>query len=258
LTQSIAPYSIQCSSTAFLRADNAVATLRFNAAKHFDDAREMPAYSIPLAAQYLQLPPATLRSWVLGRAYPTDAGPQWFEPVIPLSDPSTKLLSFFNLAEAHVLSAFRKDKKIRLDHVRTALDYVTKEFATKHPLIDHAFETDGAKLFVRKLEQLVDASARGQIVMPQVMAHLERLERENATVTRLYPFTRPGQTGPRSVFIDPRFSFGKPVLADSGIPTASIAGRYKAGESINDLAADFRCPPSEIEEAVRCELQQAA
>jgi uncharacterized protein (DUF433 family) len=235
-----------------------VATLRFNAAKHLTDPREMPAYSIPLAAQYLQLPPATLRSWVLGRTYPTDAGHKWFEPVIALSESATKLLSFFNLAEAHVLSAFRKDKKIRLDHIRTALDYVTKEFATTHPLIDQTFQTDGVKLFIHKLEQLVDASARGQIVMPQLMGHLERLERENATVTRLYPFTRPGQTGPRSVFIDPRFSFGKPVLAKSGIPTAAIAGRYKAGESIDDLAADFRCPPSEIEEAIRCELQQAA
>ncbi len=235
-----------------------MAKLRFNATKSFDDPREMPAYSIPLAALYLQLPAATLRSWVLGREYPTDSGRRWFEPVIALPDPATKLLSFFNLAEAHVLSAFRRDKKIRLDHIRSALDYVETQFAAKHPLIDQTFETDGVKLFVRKLEQLVDASSHGQIVIPEIMGHLERLQRENSMVTRLYPFTRPGHTGPRSVFIDPRFSFGRPVLANSCIPTASIAGRYKAGESIDDLVADFRCPQSEIEEAIRCELPQAA
>ena len=43
----------------------------------------------------------------------------------------------------------------------------------------------------------------------------------------------------------------------SGIPTAVIAERYKAGESIADLAEDYGEDPLNIEEAVRCELQPA-
>lgn len=43
----------------------------------------------------------------------------------------------------------------------------------------------------------------------------------------------------------------------SGIPTAVIAERYKAGESIQDLAADYGRAPEEIEEAIRCELRLA-
>jgi uncharacterized protein (DUF433 family) len=54
--------------------------------------------------------------------------------------------------------------------------------------------------------------------------------------------------------IDPRISFGRPVLAGTGIPTAVIAERYKAGESMDDLADDYGCQRFEIEEAVRCEL----
>jgi len=54
--------------------------------------------------------------------------------------------------------------------------------------------------------------------------------------------------------IDPRIQFGRPILVGSAIPTAVIAQRYKAGESIQGLAGDYDRPRLEIEEAIRCEL----
>jgi hypothetical protein len=39
--------------------------------------------------------------------------------------------------------------------------------------------------------------------------------------------------------MDPRIEFGRPVLKSSAVPTAVIADRYKAGESIADLAEDY-------------------
>jgi uncharacterized protein (DUF433 family) len=59
---------------------------------------------------------------------------------------------------------------------------------------------------------------------------------------------------PRWVVIDPYVSYGRPVLAGTGIPTAAIAERYKAGESIDDLVTDYGRERPEIEEAIRCEL----
>jgi uncharacterized protein (DUF433 family) len=44
------------------------------------------------------------------------------------------------------------------------------------------------------------------------------------------------------------------VLAGTGIPTAIVAERYKAGESIDELAEDYGRSRKEIEEAIRCEL----
>ncbi len=55
--------------------------------------------------------------------------------------------------------------------------------------------------------------------------------------------------------IDPEVQFGRPVLAGTGIPTLVIANRYKAGESITDLARDYDRPEAEIEEAIRYELE---
>lgn len=224
------------------------------------DLRERPAYSIPVAAHYLQMPVATLRSWVLGRTYPTEAGARRFKPLIALSQESPPLMSFHNLAEAHVLCAIRREQRIGLGPIRKALDYVGRKFHSVHPLLDHRFETDGAALFVRHLGKLVDVSASGQEVMREVLdARLRRLEREDLQVARLYPFTRAAElASPRTVLIDPRVAFGRPVLASRGIATGIIAERYKAGESIDDLANDYGCPGSEIEEALRCELHLQA
>ncbi len=87
-----------------------------------------------------------------------------------------------------------------------------------------------------------------------------RIERDpHGLPIRLYPFTRPGDLDqPRAVVIDPRVSFGRPVLAGTGIATAVIAERYKAGESTAELAQDYGREQAEIEEAIRCERKLEA
>lgn len=231
--------------------------LRFDPTKTLDfvDPREVPTYSIPEAAQYLRMPVATLSSWVRGRNYPVKAGQKRFAPLINISDPKNRLLSFVNLAEAHVLGAFRRTHAVPLPNIRKALDYVGTTFHSEHPLIEQEFETNGVSLFVEHLGQLVDASARGQVVYDFVREHLQRLEREKSLVVRLYPFTRrdPAES-PKEIFIDPRIGFGRPILASAGVPTASLAERYLAGESIDHLARDYDCERLEVEEAIRCEL----
>ena len=60
------------------------------------------------------------------------------------------------------------------------------------------------------------------------------------------------------IVIDPRLSAGRPVIAGTGLTTQVIAERYKAGESIFDLAQDYGHESAELEEAIRYELQAAA
>jgi len=90
--------------------------------------------------------------------------------------------------------------------------------------------------------------------------YLSRIERNAAGVpVKLYLFTRSRQADePQVVAIDPYVSFGRLVLVGTGIPTAVIAERYKAGESIQALAKDYERPPHDIEEAIRCELNLTA
>jgi len=222
------------------------------------DARELPTYPIPEAARYLRIPETTLRAWVRGQRYVTAAGRRRaFEPVIRLPDRSRPLLSFMNLVEAHVLDALRREHEIPLQTVRKALAYLAQRVPSPHPLADQRFETDGVNLFVQYFGALVNISQDGQLAMRELLqAYLRRVERDaHGIVARLYPFTRRGDPNePRRVVIDPRISFGRPVLAGTGIPTAMIAERYKAGESVDELAKDYGRDRLEIEEAIRCEL----
>ena len=157
------------------------------------------------------------------------------------------------------MRGFRTLHNVSLRDLRAALAYVGKEFDSDHPLIENRFETDGIHLFVRKLGRLIDASSGGQAIFAEVLGeHLQRLEFADERVVRLYPFTRPEDRGPKNIFIDPRFSFGRPVLAASRIPVDVIADRYKAGESVDELAEDYGCQRLEIEEAIRYELQAEA
>ncbi|MBI1903794.1 MAG: hypothetical protein HYS13_22040 [Planctomycetia bacterium] len=223
----------------------------------------MPTYGIAEAARYLQLPLATLRSWVVGRTYQAGGEHRRFKPLIALPDPKSGLLSFYNLAEAHVLSAFRRKHHVPLSRIRAALRFVRQRFGWRRPLIEQEFRTDGATLFIEHLGQLIDA-AGGQLVMKSVLdAHLERLQWRDRSLVCFYPFTRPVAdpaeiaAAPKSVLIDPRFAFGRPVLARGKVATAVLADRFKAGESLVDLASDYGCEASEIEEGIRCELQAA-
>ncbi len=225
------------------------------------DPRELPAHTVPEAARYLWIPVSTLRSWVAGRNYPTRTGANFFQPIVALADQSNYVLSFINLIEVHVLDAIRREHQVPLPKVRTALKYLRAKFPSKHPLADHRFETDGLNLFVEKYGQLINLSQSGQLAIRQLLkAHLRRIERDPAGVpVRLYPFTRKHEADePRVVVIDPYVSFGRPVLVGTGIPTAVIADRYKAGDSVDELAADYARQRLEIEEAIRSELQLAA
>ncbi len=238
-----------------------MAKLRFDLRQflEYDDPRDVPSYTVKETAHYLQIPLSTLNSWVFGRNYPVKGGryTKRFEPIIPLSNPRVRLLSFFNICEAHVLGALRKEHNIRLHHIRTALDYVTRKCGWTRPLIEQEFKTDGVALFVDQLgELIIDASSRGQFVMRNIVdAHLKRLVWDKDIVSRLYPFTVSRKSsGPRWVLMDPRYSFGRPILRKHYIATAVIAERYKAGDSIEDLTKDYACAPIAIQEAIRCEL----
>ena len=62
----------------------------------------------------------------------------------------------------------------------------------------------------------------------------------------------------RSWVLGRPYPLGRPVLAGTGIATAVIAERYKAGESTAELAQDYGREQAEIEEAMRCERKLEA
>jgi uncharacterized protein (DUF433 family) len=58
---------------------------------------------------------------------------------------------------------------------------------------------------------------------------------------------------PKLVLIDPRISFGKPILVGVGVPTSVVADRFDAGETTAELADDYGCEEAEIQKAIQYE-----
>jgi len=221
-----------------------------------------PAYPFVEAAHYLNLPLSTLRAWCLGQGTQAGSRTRQFLPLIRLDQNDRRALSFLNLVEAHVLAAIRRTHHVPLPKVRQALNYVSKKMGTERPLAEAEFQTDGLDLFVDKLGALVNVTQDGQTEMADMIRdHLKRIERDtNGIPVRLFLFTRTDaardQTSP--VVVDPTIAFGRPVLAGRSVPTAILADRFKAGDSLDQLAADYDTSTQQIEEAIRCELERKA
>ena len=213
---------------------------------------EAPLYSIGDVAHYLSLPTSTVRSWVTGG--------KRFRLVVPAAEQQGHVLSFQNLVEIYVLSSLRRKHHVRLAKVRSAIRYMRDQFGTEHPLCDARFFTDGRDVFIKHFEQLISASESGQQGMKEVLdRYLERLEQGPGGVpVRLFPFSSPRLNAPKVVVIDPEVLFGQPCITGTRIPTAVIAERYKAGDSIDELAADYEREGHEIQEVVRYEFRERA
>ncbi len=60
------------------------------------------------------------------------------------------------------------------------------------------------------------------------------------------------------IFLDPAIRFGKPVIADKGVPTTAIVDLIDAGDSIDDVADEFDCTPEQVIAAIQFETQSTA
>jgi uncharacterized protein (DUF433 family) len=225
------------------------------------DPRDIPIYSINDAARYLWIPSSTIRSWTLGQSYLVKDGSNFFAPLIEIPQQKPYLLSFTNLIEIHILRGIRQHHQIQLNKIRAALDFINNKFNIPHPLATQKFSTDGVDLFIDYYGKLIQASQKNlnQLKL-EINIHLERIEPDDwGFAGKLYPFTRPHEKESlRVVVIDPRIAFGRLTIAGTGVTTSILKERYSAGDSIDDLAADYDCDRLSIEEVIRSELNIAA
>lgn len=225
------------------------------------DPRDLPSYATWETARYLRLPVRTVQNWCFG--FGSYAGP----PLIHVPDNERHLLSFWNVAELHVLAALRRYHQLSPQKIRRTLAYLERAFKSPHPLLTEKMLTDGVSIFVEQTDALVNATQDGQMAMRLLIeAHLQRIEQDvDGLAVRLFPFVHnepsaPAtsasklQSEPKIICLDPRVRFGRPVIAGTSIPTAEIAERFRAGDSFAELAEEYGRPPEEIEEAIRCEL----
>ena len=208
-----------------------------------------PRYRLAEAAKIIGMPAPTLRTWFCG----------WPSGKPPVLSPDggadgAPILSFFNVVEARFLDAYRR-RGVSMQRVRRALDFVSEHLpGFERPLLKPDFETDGEALFVElqetgKAPTLLEASGGRQLVWPEaVREHFQSLDFDaRGDPTRLWLDNR------RKVMLDPRFGWGLPVIAGSGVRTDVLFERLEAGEELDTIAEDFSLELSEVEAAVAWE-----
>ena len=227
--------------------------MRASSRKGADFDRDIPAYTLAEAARYVRLPVATLRSWVLGRNYPTAQGRADFPALIRPASWKPPWLSFSNLIEAHVLRSLRTEHGVPVKELRRALSYAEKSLGVDRLLLRPELRAHAGSVFLDRYGELIELTASGQLAMRRLFEeHLKRIEWDSSRFpVRLYPFlSASAPSAEHPIVIDPRIAFGRPVVASRSIATSKIAERIDAGESVQDIAADYDLAQSEVEEAV--------
>lgn len=216
------------------------------------ESREQPLYTIPEAADYLGLQSRTLATWLFGRYYVTKSeGRKFWPPVINPAHKDLGLLSFYNLAEAHILAATRYKHNVSFPAVRAAIDNLTWRYpqASEHPLLSQEFYTDGVNLFIKTLEETIDIS-REQLSLKAIMdMFLERVVRDDHDRPfKVYPLVR--GVAEKVVSMTFQVSSSRPVIDGTGVQVAVILGRKQAGEDVEAIAEDFDIPVEKVRLAI--------
>ena len=223
------------------------------------DPRDLALYTPADAACYLGINPQTLSNWLWGRKYPVIGGEKHFEPVIEAADPENKLLSFFNLAELHVLASTRYRHNVGFPAVRRAVETIQRRFPSAHPLISREFLTNGKDLFVQTIEEDENLSTPGQMNFKEIMdLFLEHVVADpDEVVNKIFPLIE-DQPDDKVISITYGISSSQPAIEGHGVPVWLIHDRFSAGEDAELIAEDFDLPIAKVHRALEYFGKKAA
>ena len=223
------------------------------------DPLDMPLYTYADAARYLDMPYSTVRYWSKGGSYSSRGKRGYFEPLIKAAGDGKLSLSFLNLVELDVLNSLRKVHEVSSDTVRVGLENAREELNTPRPLLSDHLHTFGRRLFTDQSGGLIELTNLAQAVLDGVLWQvLNRVQRNEANIPiKFYPDVD-GAPVDKPVVINPKVSFGKPILSGSGIRTSMIALRLKSGETKEEVAEDYGIDVAEVTSAALYEHKRAA
>jgi len=219
---------------------------------------EKGLYSIPDASKLTGIDTRSISRWLRGYQYKKSGRSRTSPPVIipdyvPME--GKPALSFLDMMELRLVRRFRKHglsfQKIRVAAIRAA-----KILGNSHPFASRRFVTDGKTILLQIARETNDSDlldlVEEQYAMEDILSPLllEGVEFSGDLPERWSPA--------KGIVIDPRHSFGQPVVASCTIPSATLFAAYKAEHSIQKVATWFEIDPAEVKQAVDFETSPAA
>lgn len=221
------------------------------------------AYTLAEAGRLLDVSPTTLKRWLFGYSYQhhgpvTTQGSLW-KPQYG-ADQDEPLLGFRDLIEARVVRGLRS-LRIGLPTIRQCLERASEMVNDSHPFSTRRFKSDGKKIFLEITDQLqtseqdcalIDLKARQRVFKTIVAPSFVDLTFDADVASRWWLLPNK-----RTIVLDPERSFGQPILADAGVPTARIAQAVIAEGSAERVAQLFEIEPRIVRDALRFEGRKA-
>jgi uncharacterized protein (DUF433 family) len=210
-------------------------------------------YTIPQVAELVSAPQSMVRVWVEGHT-----GKQMAVIDNQLGRVGGKVaVSFTNLMELRFVATFA-NAGVGLREIRKIMGEVKETLEHPHPFATSTvFKTDGKKIVAeiaqRNGVRLYDLRTKNYemlaVVVKSLKNHVTYDPAGDAISWRPRPRIAP------NVILHPHFSFGRPVLKASRIPTATLAQAVKVEGSSAFVADIFDIPERQVKEAVRFEKE---
>lgn len=216
-------------------------------------------YSVIDATRLTQVSSGRVRRWMQGYRFGRNEAKHTSPPVFrgdyrPID--GCLQLSFMDLMEIRVVARLL-DEGISWTEVRKAGKVLSDILKTPHPYASLRFLTDGRKIFFEHKSEfnkhgLVEAVSRQQVFERIVKPHLRGVDFTGDTPVRWWPLDRS-----KSIVVDPQRSFGRPIVASTGIPTEILASHAKT-IGVDRTAQWFDVSAKEVRAAVGFEARIAA
>jgi uncharacterized protein (DUF433 family) len=222
-----------------------------------DDPRVARAiFTLRETAGYLGIPKSTVQWW----ARPPGATSSLITCFPSHGRQAT--VPFIGFAEAFVLASFRR-AGVPLQRIRPAVEVLAREIGIEHALASRSLYTDGAEVLFdyaskhdeREVMDLVVVRTQQRQFVPVVRDYLKRIHYGgDGWADRVgLPIYSDAH-----VVVDPKVAFGLPLVIDGGARVEDLVDRFQAGDSVAEIASDFRVPPGQVEDVIRVATKAAA
>ncbi len=203
-----------------------------------------------------KLPPAsTVYNWVRGRPSAYAGQRQRYAPIIQDDFPDDPHISFVNFVELWFIAFFRSEG-VSAQVIRRAAEEAARLLGP-HPFAVQRFSTDGQGIFAdlraREIrvpgvpkEDVMEQLEKGQIVMAHIVRpYLREISWGVDLAEAFWPCTPDVD-----IVMDPKRCFGQPIVGADTIPTRTLYRRFRAGDTIDQLAESYRTSLQAVQAAV--------
>lgn len=208
-------------------------------------------YTVSMTAQLLGESAVKVRSWIDG--YPnSDAVPIIRRQLPPIN--GRTVLGFLDLIEARFVKHFA-DLELSPQSIRKVAEKLRARHRTDHPFATNKrFRTDGKAILMETVE--TDDEKR---ILNLMNDNFEMADVIEASLfdSILYADDLAYRWHPmpalQRIVLDPKYSFGRPVVEGAWVPTDTLFGAFQAEGRIGPVAEDFDIDEEAINQAIAFE-----